>query len=133
MKKDISIPKVKDVGIAIIKEIKENELIWMVYLINFNDHQINDVLVSSRGYGIIGEIKKRTSTFSHSLGHLLPKSYKLIEPISENVFGLSNEFLVTYYVKDEIYDKKYIFLPETILKKNFTSIPILDKQGVLIK
>ena len=33
----------------------------------------------------------------------------------------------------KMFDKKYIFLPETIVEQNFTQIPILDKRGVFIK
>ena len=46
---------------------------------------------------------------------------------------LSNEFLVTYYIDNVIYDKKYVFLPDSIQEKHFSSIPILNKKGVLIK
>ena len=55
MKKDISIPKVKDVGVAIIREKDKNEWVWRAYLLNLNDCIINDVLVSSRGYGTIND------------------------------------------------------------------------------
>ena len=133
MKKDISIPKVKDVGVAIVQESNKDELIWRAYLLNLNNYLIKDVLVSSRGYGVINDKKKKTSSFSHYLGDLAKKSYKLIEPLSEDIFGLSNEFLVTFYVNGTIYDKKYIFLPETIQKNNFTTVPVLNKKGVLIK
>ena len=133
MKKDISIPKVKDVGVAIIQEKDKKELIWRAYLLNLNNYLIKDVLVSSRGYGTINDKKKKTSSFSHYLGDITKRSYKLIEPISEETFILSNEFLVTFYINGTIYDKKYIFLPEAIQKNNFTAIPILNKKGILIK
>ncbi len=133
MKKDIPIPKVKDIGVAIVKEEIEGELVWRVYLINYNSFLLKNVLISSRGYGNINDLKKKTSSFSHFLGDVNEKSFKPFELINESVFGLSNEFLVTYYVNDVIYDKKYIFLPESIQEKNFTAIPLLKKKGVLIK
>ncbi len=133
MKKDISFPKVKDVGVAVIQEKDNNELVWRAYLLNMNNYLIKDVLVSSRGYGTINDKKKKTSSFSHYLGDVTKKSYKLIEAMSEETFVLSNEFLVTFYIDGTIYDKKYIFLPEAIQKNNFTTIPLLNKKGVLIK
>ena len=133
MKKDISIPKVKDVGVAIIREKDKNEWVWRAYLLNLNNCMIKDVLVSTRGYGTINDKKKKTSSFSHYLGDIEKQSYKLIEHISEETFVLSNEFFVTFYINGVIHDKKYIFLPETIQKNNFTTIPILNQKGVLIK
>ena len=32
-----------------------------------------------------------------------------------------------------MYDKKYIFLPETIKEENFVLIPYINKKGVMIK
>ena len=133
MKKDISIPKVKDVGVAIIRENDKNEWVWKAYLLNLNNCIIYDVLVSSRGYGTINDKKKKTSSFSHYLGNVDKKSFKFIEHVSEETFVLSNEFFVTFYIDGVIHDKKYIFLPETIQKGNFTTIPILNQKGVLIK
>lgn len=51
----------------------------------------------------------------------------------ENTFGLTNEFWVSFYINDKIYDKQYIFLPETINLKNLTKIPILNAEGVMIR
>ena len=133
MKKDITIPKVKDVAVGIVREELKGEVVWRVYLINYNTFLIKNVLVSSRGYGSINDQKKKTTSFSHFLGDLTKQSYKPFELINEAVFGLTNEFLVTYYIEDVIYDKKYIFLPDAIQQKNFTTIPLLKKKGVLIK
>jgi len=133
VKKDVSIPKVKDVGVAIIQEKEKDEWVWRAYLLNLNNCLIKDVLVSTRGYGTINDKKKKTSSFSHYLGNLNKRSFKLIEHISEETFMLSNEFFVTFYINGVIHDKKYIFLPETIQKNNFTSIPIINRKGVLIK
>ncbi|MAP01742.1 MAG: hypothetical protein CMD01_02850 [Flavobacteriales bacterium] len=133
MKKDIPIPKVKDIGVAVVKEKIKAEVVWRVYLINYNSFLLKNVLISSRGYGNINDQKKKTSSFSHFLGDVDKRSFKPFELINEAVFGLSNEFLVTYYIDEVIYDKKYIFLPDSIQEKHFTTIPLLKKKGVLIK
>ena len=53
MKKDIHIPEVTDVGIAVVKEqdLITSEPIWNVYLINLKEHTLVNTFVSSRGYG----------------------------------------------------------------------------------
>ncbi len=37
-----------------------------------------------------------------------------------------------YYVGTEIFDKRYIFLAESIKPENFTHIPILNERRVMI-
>ena len=134
MKKDIIPPIVKDVAVAIVKEKNElDETVWNSYLINLKDEELEGVLVTSVGYGDMNEKKVKTSTLRHFLDVVSPQSFKKIEPIMDNVFGLNNEFWVSFYVNKVMYDKKYIFLPETIKEEYLTTIPIIDKKGVLIK
>jgi hypothetical protein len=134
MKKDITPPAVEDIAVAIIKE--ENELAeteWNVYLINLKQIPIEGVLVSSQGYGMFEGKEVRTSTLRHFLDQVEPGAYQRIEPIMENLFGLNNEFWVSFYINKVMYDKKYIFLPETIREENFMLIPYINKKGVMIR
>lgn len=133
MKKDIEFPVVKDVAVAVVNERNElNEEVWNVYLINLKNEPIEGVLVSSRGYGELNSEKRATSELRHFLDEMEPKSFKKIEPIMEEVFGLSNEYWVSFYQKKKIFDKKFIFLPETIKEENFVNIPLVNRKGVLI-
>jgi len=50
----------------------------------------------------------------------------------EQVFGLANEYWVSFWEHDKMYDKKFIFLPETITEQNMKMIPVIGKKGVLI-
>jgi hypothetical protein len=134
MKKDITPPEVKDVAVAVVQEQNElAETIWNVYLINLKSHSIEGVLVSSLGYGSFNDEEVKTSTLRHFLDEVEAKSFKKIEPIMETVFGLNNEFWVSFYENKVMFDKKYIFLPETIKEENFVMIPYLNKKGVMIK
>lgn len=134
MKKDINPPKVEDIAVAITKEV--NELggeEWFAYLINLKNELIEGVLVSSRGYGEIdGEIRK-TATLRHFLDELEPKSYKKIEPLTEEILALSNEFWVSFYQNKQLFDKKYIFLAESVTEANEINLPLIGKKGILIK
>ena len=64
---------------------------------------------------------------------LLPNEAARVEPIMEEVFGLTNEYWVSFWVNDTMYDKKFIFLPETIQEKNMKLIPILGLKGIIIQ
>ena len=129
MKKDIHIPKVTNVAIAIVKE-KED---WFAYLINNNNFSLENTLISSKGYGVIDSKPKKTTFFSHYLGTIDSMSYKKVELLNKDVFGLTNEFLLTFYVNDLIHDKKYIFLPESIISENVTKLPLMKRKGIMIK
>ena len=134
MKKDIPEIAVEDVGIAIVKEKDENDnVVWNSYLINLKDHLIEGVIVTSTGYGEIAGEPVKTSTLRHFLNEVSPKSFVKIEPILEDVLSLSNEYWLSFYENKALLDKKFIFLPETIIEENFVTLPILKKKGVLIK
>ncbi len=132
MKKDIKEPKVKNVTVAVAKKTNElNVDEWSVYIINKNDFEIENTLVTSKGYGeTTGEIQK-TSTLRHYLETVEAKSAALIEPINEDIFHLNNEYWVSYYVGSKIFDKKFIFLPESIKEENLTYIKELNTKGIL--
>jgi hypothetical protein len=132
MRKDINPPQVQNVTVAIAKKTNEmNVDEWSVYLLNQNDFEIANTLVASKGYGeTAGEIQK-TSTLRHFMQTVAPKSAALIEPISEEIFHLNNEYWVSYYIEDTIYDKKFIFLPDSIKDENLTYIKELDTKGIL--
>jgi hypothetical protein len=134
MRKDIEIPVVKDVAVAVVSEEsiwKKDD--WYVYLVNMGDDVLKNILVVSRGYGEVNEEKISTSTLRQHFDELKPKEYLKIEPIMEEVFGVNNEYWISFYIGDKIFDKQYIFLPETIKKENFTKVPLINKPGVMIK
>lgn len=134
MKKDISPPTVEDIGVAVVREQNElNEAEWNVYLINFKKEKLEGVLVSSHGYGRLKEEDLKTSTLRHFLDEVGPKSFVKFEPIIPELFGLNNEYWVSFFVNNVMYDKKYIFLPEAIKEEHFILIPYINKKGVLIK
>ena len=68
----------------------------------------------------------------HFLDKLGPKSWARIERIVEDVFGLNNQYWISFYLNGQIYDKKYIFLPESIHEENFTHLPLMDNRGLMI-
>ena len=128
MKGDIEYPEVRDVSVAAVLE----DAGWSVYLVNQKNVRLEGVLVSSRGYGKIGDADVETSVLRHFLETIEPKSFVKIEPIMEDVFRLTNEYWVSFYIDGMIYDKKFIFLHETINSAFFTTVPIIEKKGVLI-
>ncbi|MBU2020235.1 MAG: hypothetical protein KJ941_11375 [Bacteroidetes bacterium] len=136
MREELLGPKVENVAVAIIPELDEdNHLQHYVYLINYREDIMEGIIITSVGYGNnanTGE-KVKTSTLRHCIEVLLPNEAAKVEPIMEDLFGLSNEYWVSFWVNDVMYDKKFVFLAETIIEKNFQTIPKLNKKGLMIK
>ncbi|HXI00227.1 MAG TPA: hypothetical protein VNI52_08150 [Sphingobacteriaceae bacterium] len=133
MKKDLPENIVEDISIAVVLENETPEgKTWNVYLVNLKEEPIENVLVSSKGYGLKDAKEVKTSVLRHFIGDLAAKEYALIEAIDEQVFGLTNEYLLSYYINSIIYDKKFIFLPESIVESNLIRIPVVNKPGVMI-
>ena len=140
MLKDIPQVMVTDVAIAIVpaeEKTGENETsgeaLWNVYILNLKEVAIDNVIVSSKGYGSYKGESVKTSVLRQYLGTMEPNSFLPVEAIQEKVFGLNNEYWVSFYINKEIFDKKYVFLPETIKKDFFTTVPILNRKGVMIR
>lgn len=132
MIKDIVFPEVEDVAVAVVQEYDGMEE-FSVYLINLKFANIKNVLIVSNGYGDLNERHVKTSTLRHFVDEIPQHSYIKIEPIQKEVFGLNNEYWVSFSLNNQLFDKKFIFLPETVIEKNFTNVPLVNKKGVLIK
>jgi hypothetical protein len=133
MRKDIHIPKVEDVSMAVVRETDGIDAEWGVYLINQKEVELKNIIVASKGYGSMNDQEIKTSTLRHFFDDLEAKSFTKVEKIMPDVFGLNNEYMLTFYIDQMIYDRKYIFVPDSIVEENLIPIPLIDKPGILIK
>jgi hypothetical protein len=134
MKKDIDFLEVVDIGIAIVLESESEESRnWKAYLLNFKSETISNVLVSTKGYGLLNGSEVKTATFRHSLGSLAPQSYTPIEIIDESLFVIHNEFWLSFYIGDRVFDKKITFMADTLSAVNLDLIPLIMLPGVIIR
>ena len=132
MIKDIEIPQVKNVTLAVAREKTLTEIDeWRVYLLNNNSFPIENTLVASKGYGIKDGEKQTTSVLRHYLETVPANSTALIEPIDPAVFHLNNEYWVSYYIGQKIFDKRFVFVPDTICEENLTFVKELDMEAIL--
>lgn len=131
MKKDIEIPKVEGVYMAVVQEHNDiyNTEDWNAYIINDKDVELEMLLVVSHGYNDT----KETSLMRHKLEKLPAKSYAKVEWMQEDVLALNNEFRVTFFEGGKMYDKTYLFRKNTINKNAFRSLPLMEQKGVLVK
>ena len=131
MKRDIIFPQVVGVHIAVAHDNEASTHPWQVVLLNDNEGAIETITISSRGYGEADGELVETPVLRHFFPVLLGKSFLAVELIDPSLFALTNEYWVSYFIGNQVYDKKFIFVPESITVNHLTFIPLLDKQGVL--
>lgn len=127
MKKDIDFTPVKNVNVVVAKTDEGCK----VFILNRSDQKLENVMITSRGYGAIKNEEQKTSVLRHMVPYLDSGMHALIEPIDESVFHLNNEYWVSYFVDRQVYDKKFIFVPDSIIEDNLIFIEELEMQGIL--
>lgn len=135
MKKDIAIPEVKNIFMAAIREWSDDFLdkVWNVYLINDSDDDVHDVMVVSKAFGTIDGEMRKTSLLRHALVELPAVSAVKIEMVENSVLALHNEFMLTYFIGQQLYDKKFIFRANSISETAVEDVPVLFKEGVVVR
>ncbi len=131
VKKDIEIPIAKDVYVAVVLEWNDAFLSrdWYAYVINDRNTRIDMVLIVSKGF----DGNTKTSTMRHAIGVVEPKSFEKIELLQEDVLALDNEFFVTFYADDKLFERKYVFEKNSVRQNAMVNIPIINKEGILAK
>ncbi|WP_111707100.1 hypothetical protein [Lutibacter citreus] len=133
MKKDIEIPQVSDVFMAVVKEYNKEFQCedWNAYIINNKNVALEMVLIVSKGYDEDKLIE--TAVLRHKIDKLPANSYAKVELMQDEVLKLTNFFNVTFFEASSMFDKKYVFEKNSIKEGNLRMIPLLNKRGVIIK
>ncbi len=135
MKKDITIPEVENVFMAVIQEWSDDfmEKVWYAYLVNDSDFQLDGVMLVSKAFGTLDGEMKKTSTLRHAFAEIPEVSVAKIELIEKSLLALNNEFMVTFFIGNTLYDKKFIFKANFIKEENQEEVPILFVDGVIVR
>ena len=139
MKKDITIPEVENVFVAAVQSREFGrsddfmEKVWNVYLINDSDFQLDAVMVVSKAFGTLDGEMKKTSLLRHAYVEIHPVSLVKIEMVEKSVLALNNEFMVTFFIGNTLFDRKFFFKANYINEKNVEEVPILFVDGVIVR
>jgi chlorite dismutase len=135
MKKDIIIPEMENVFLAAVQEWSEDfmEKVWYTYLVNDSDFLIESVMVVSKAFGTIEGEMKKTSLLRHAFSEVQPVSVVKIEMIEKSVLVLNNEFMVTFFMDNKLYDRKFIFKAQSINEEVTEEVPILFVEGIIVR
>ena len=131
MKKDIIIPEVSGIEMAIVYEYNNiydtND--WNVYLVNNSDARLEMVVIVSKGYGS----KKISSVMRKKIDVLDAHSFAKVEWMQPELFKITNLFQVTFFINNRLYDKAFTFKENTIKEGGLRMIPEIKKRGILAK
>lgn len=131
MKKDIQIPEVSGVKVAVVFEYNDIYKTddWNVYIINEKDTAIEMVVIVSKGF----DEKDQTSVMRKRLDSLPANSFAKIEMIQPELFKLNNQFQVSFFEGNQLKDKTFTFPKNSIKEGSLRMIPSLQKKGILAK
>ena len=131
MKKDLQIPLVSGVEIAMVYEY--NELYktddWNVYIINNNNVDMEMIVIVSQGFSKT----KKSTLLRKKLDNLPANSFAKIEFVQPELFLLNNRFQVSFFENNQLKDKTFLFKQNTIKESNLRMIPEIKKRGILAK
>ncbi len=135
MKADITIPEVENVFLAAVPEWSDDfmEKVWNVYLVNDSDFNLEGVMVVSKAFGTLDGEMKKTALLRHAFVQVPSVSVVKVEMIEKSVLALNNEFMVTYFIGNTLYDKKFIFRKNTVNEEATEEVPILFVEGVIVR
>jgi hypothetical protein len=135
MKKDITIPEVENVFVAAVQEWSDDfmEKVWFIYLVNDSDFNLDSVMVVSKAFGTIDGEMKKTSLLRHAFLEIPAVSVVKVEMLEKSVTTLNNEFMVTFFIGNTLYDKKFTFNANSISENNVEEVPILFVDGVIVR
>lgn len=133
MKKDIVIPKVENVYIAAIQEWNDDfmQKTWFAYLVNDSEEKLESVIVVSNASGMLEGEERKTGMLRHAFVDVQPDTAVKIEMIEDSVLSLNNNFMVTFFKGNTLFDKNFVFRSGTITEDNMAEVPVIFKDGVV--
>jgi len=131
LKKDIEIPQVEGVFIgAVLEENKEfRSQDWNAYIINSKPVPLEMVLIVTRGF----DNKRVTATMRHTIKILPARYYAKIEYLQNEVLELNNEFMVSFFEENKMYEKTFLLKKHSVKESLMTEIPVMKQQGIKAK
>ena len=129
MKKDIQIPVVTNVEMAMVYEYNDiyKTEDWNVYLINNKSVPLEMLVIVSQGFSET----KTTSLLRKKLAILPANSFAKIEYIQPELFKLHNRFQVTFFEGNTLYEKTFLFKENTVKESALHMINEIKKRGIL--
>lgn len=133
MIKDIDFKKTEHIVLAAVPDEEDNSENWKVLLVNLSDHPLENVLVSSKGFGEKDDKQVETTDLRQHFEAISANDAVTVELITPELKEISNQFWISYWFNGNLHDKKFVFLSESIVEENMINVPVIGKRGVVLK
>ncbi len=130
MKKDIKIPTVNNLQLAIVQEYNSafKTYDWNAYLVNTKTTAIEMVLIVTKAYSN----KQKTATLRHKIAHLPANSAAKIEMLLDDVLQLNNSFKVSFFLNNRLFEKDFLIKKHTVTTSKAQKLELFSgKKGFL--
>lgn len=133
MKADIEIPKVENVYIVAIQDFSDDfqENCWYAYLLNATDETLEMAMIVSKAHGLINGEERNTMQLRHAFATVEPQTAVKMEFLENSVLQLNNEFSLSYFIGNKMYDKNFVFKANSINTNAQVDLPVINKQGII--
>ena len=131
MKKDIEIKEFKGLSLVVIYNYNEiyktND--WHAYLLNESNLDLSTVLIVTKGF----DEERETAVLRHKIEVLPAGSFAKIELLQEEVLELNNEFRLSFFADNSLFEKKFFIPKSTVKQGKLRMIKAMNKRGIVFK
>ncbi len=131
MKKDIEIKEFKGLSLVVIYNYNEiyktND--WHAYLLNESNLDLSTVLIVTKGF----DEERETAVLRHKIEVLPAGSFAKIELLQEEVLELNNEFRLSFFADNSLFEKKFVIPKSTVKQGKLRMIKAMNKRGIVFK
>lgn len=130
MLKDLKFDPVTDVKVAIAKTPEATgENTFYLYLINNKSEDLKNVLVMTEAAEQEDGGGRKTSKLRHFFDLVAAEQSLKVETVDPAVLGFYNRVWLSFYINEQVYDKRYIIEP--FKEWDIEQIPELELKGRL--
>ncbi|MFD1314182.1 hypothetical protein [Namhaeicola litoreus] len=131
MKKDIEIKEFE--GLSLVVTYTFNDIYksndWVAFLLNESSFDLNTVLIMSKGF----DRERETAIMRHKIDVLPAGSFAKIELLQEDVLELNNEFSLSFFVENNLFEKKFFVPKSTVKEGKLRMIKAMNMRGIAFK
>jgi hypothetical protein len=131
MKKDIIIPNAAGVGIAMVPDMDDKkQRIWSAYLVNERESTLYNVFIQVSAKGELKGAERKTASVRFYVEELEPRKAKKIEIVLHQATKLSNQYWISFFDNEVLFDKKIVFEPGSITAAKLVVQDVLKVRAV---
>lgn len=134
MKSDIKFREVDGVAVAVVPDFGDQAVpVYESHLLNLKEDPITNVFIRASGKGLNEKEGVKTATMRKLVEEIPPQSSIKVDIFEREAADLLNEYWISFWYNNYLYDRKYTFAPGSISEDHYIFLPILERVGVIME